>query len=199
MGYYIRSISWKKSAPPWKVQFVSYKSTDTEGSNVRKSKREWDIPTDRWQVLGFHRFMTISDAKARAKQLNAQNYLRRQEEKLRKMHLEKWEARKRYEAFLPSEFVAEFESRFIRKRDSQTEQGLRSTVESSYFRRPLTKTMRKHFGHGVTLYAGRKGFSDLMLSKNQSFENISVWMGHSSLQRTWKSYKQRRKFHVAGY
>jgi hypothetical protein len=38
-----------------------------------------------------------------------------------------------------------------------------------------------------------------MLSKGQSFENISVWMGHSTLNRTWSSYKQRRKFHLAGY
>src|SRR4051794_9202590 len=67
-------------------------------------------------------------------------------------------------------------------------------IESGNFRRPLMKTVRHHFGSGKTLYAGRKGFADLMLSKNQSIENISVWMGHSTLQRTWYSYKQRRKF-----
>ena len=74
--------------------------------------------------------MTISEARARAKQLNAQSYLRRQEERLRKIDLAKWEARKRYDAFLPTEFVAEFENRFVRKRDSQTEQGLRSTTRA---------------------------------------------------------------------
>jgi hypothetical protein len=72
-------------------------------------------------------------------------------------------------------------------------------IEAKTFQRPLIKTMRKHFGKGVLLYAGRKGFSDLMLSKGHAFENISIWMGHSSLQRTWKSYKSRRKFHLAGY
>ena len=72
-------------------------------------------------------------------------------------------------------------------------------IEADNFKRPLTQTMRRYFGPGITLYAGRKGFSDLMLSKNQSFENISVWMGHASFQRTWKSYKQRRKFHVPGF
>jgi hypothetical protein len=36
-------------------------------------------------------------------------------------------------------------------------------VESGDFCRPLRKTMRKHFGPGVTSYAGRKGFADLML------------------------------------
>lgn len=59
--------------------------------------------------------------------------------------------------------------------------------------------MVRYFGPGVTLYAGRKGFSDLMLSRGQSFENISIWMGHSTLQRTWRSYKSRRKFHVDGF
>ena len=72
-------------------------------------------------------------------------------------------------------------------------------IESGDFCRPIRKTMRKHFGIGVTTYAGRKGFADLMLSKGQSFENISVWMGHSTLQRMWRSYKSRRKFHLDAY
>ena len=70
---------------------------------------------------------------------------------------------------------------------------------SEHFKRPLRKALRKYFGAGVTLYAGRKGFTDLMLSKKHSIENISVCMGHSSLQRTWRSYKNRKKFHLAGY
>ncbi|MBI4404999.1 MAG: site-specific integrase [Deltaproteobacteria bacterium] len=384
MGYYIRHLPSKKTSPQWKVQFVSYRLSDQKGSHRPNPKREWDIPYERWQALGFHHLMVLSEARARAKQLNAQRYLRGQEERLRQMNIKKWEARKRYEAFLPSEFVAEFENRFIRKRDSQTEQGLRSTtrafilwnaaqkmivavavdpsewfyftnqiydyffelrlgiryigavikianlwgfffsrklarpflpiplprgyerqrlldahfektegasggskpispidlmkmggtaslrnfnwiflsvwfglrpkeidslhdkefwrlevlptgkkilwvyqtkiigipkedrwkpiailfdeqefalniVKSGNFKRPLAKTMGKYFGTGVTLYGGRKGFTDLMLSKNQSLENISVWMGHSTLQRTWRSYKQRRKFHLAGF
>lgn len=58
-------------------------------------------------------------------------------------------------------------------------------LEAKCFKRPLSKTMRLHFGKGTTLYAGRKGFVDLMLAK-----------GHSTLERTWRSYKQRRKFHL---
>src|SRR5262249_18835691 len=72
-------------------------------------------------------------------------------------------------------------------------------IATGSFRRPIRKMLRKWFGPGVTTYAGRKGFTDLMLSKQQSIENISIWMGHSSLQRTWRSYKLRRKFHVPGY
>ncbi len=72
-------------------------------------------------------------------------------------------------------------------------------IEAQNFKRPLIKTIRKCFGPGVDSYGGRKGFPDQMLSKNQLFENISVWMGHSTLQRTWYSYKSRRRFHVPGY
>ena len=72
-------------------------------------------------------------------------------------------------------------------------------IEAQSFKRPIQKTMRKHFGQGVDTYGGRKGFPDLMLSKYQTIENISVWMGHSTLQRTWYSYKSRRRFHLSGY
>lgn len=67
---------------------------------------------------------------------------------------------------------------------------------SGKFRRPIPKTMRKRFGEGITLYGGRKGFSDLMLSLGQKLENISVWMGHATLNRTWTSYKDKKRFHL---
>lgn len=65
-------------------------------------------------------------------------------------------------------------------------------IESGEFKRPLPKTVSNHFGEGVTLYGGRKGFTDLMLSKGQKLEDISTWMGHTSIERTWKSYKNRQ-------
>lgn len=65
-------------------------------------------------------------------------------------------------------------------------------IKSKSFKRPLIKTMRKYFGKGIDLYGGRKGFVDLMLSKGQSLENISIWMGHSTLDRTWRSYKNKK-------
>jgi hypothetical protein len=384
VGYYIKFLKTKKSSPNWKVQFVSYKNSDIENSKAKKPKREWDIPKNRWRALGFTDRLTILEARVRAKQLNSQIHLRKQEEHIRKTRERRAQSLLRYESFLPSEFVAEFEQRFIRKRDSQTENGLRRTtrafvswraaqrlivameseptewlyhaidayefmhqqkwsvrysssvlkianlwgffiskkmghlfypiphpkgyerqriIEASYektagvsrpslpltpasleskkeilnkhnydwlylsvwfglrpkevdslkmqemwrlevlgngrkilwvfqtkiialppedrwkpipiifpeqelalkiielkkFKRPLLATMKRHFGKGYILYAGRKGFSDLMLSRGQNFENISVWMGHSTLQRTWKSYKNRKKFHLGGY
>lgn len=384
MGYSIKSLPKKKSTPKWKVQFISFKKEDAPDSKAKMPRRAWDIPKNRWQTLGFNSFMTIEEAKARSKQLNAQLLIKRQEERLKKIEEEQSANQLKYDSVLPSEFVAEFEQRFIRKRDSQVEKGLRKNtrayttwraaqrlivaigsdpsdwfyetfkfydyfyhqkmsvrylqsvlkmanlwgfffckklarpflpvplprgyermrlieancekqkgvsrashpllpedllramseinqrnfnwlylsvwfglrpqeidnlhsedmwrvetlptgrkvfwvyqtkiialppedrckpipivfeeqelalaiVKSDKFKRPLLKTIKKYFGKKVTLYGGRKGFVDLMFSKGQLFENISIWMGHSTLNRTWRNYKQRRRFHLAGF
>jgi hypothetical protein len=68
-------------------------------------------------------------------------------------------------------------------------------ISDQNFKRPIVRSIHKYLGEGHDLYGGRKGFVDLMLSRNQSFENISVWMGHSTLNRTWRTYKSRRSFH----
>lgn len=85
MGYYARSLPSKKSAPQWKIQFVSFKKVDTVNSRSKKPKREWDIPRSRWQALGFNTFMSRDEAMARARQLNAALHLKRQEEQLKKI------------------------------------------------------------------------------------------------------------------
>ena len=69
-------------------------------------------------------------------------------------------------------------------------------IGAKIFKRPIGKTMKKYFGRGTDLYAGRKGFTDLMLSRGQSLENISIWMGHSTLERTWRSYKNKKVYHL---
>ena len=79
MGHYVRALPGKKSLPQWKLQYVSYKSKDAQNSKAKKGKKEWDIDPDRWRVLGFHKHMTLEEAKTRAKQLNAQEYVKRQE------------------------------------------------------------------------------------------------------------------------
>lgn len=73
-------------------------------------------------------------------------------------------------------------------------------IESGDFKRPLSKCVRHHFGSYTTLYGGRKGFTDLMLDHQQQLENISQWMGHFSIERTWRSYKSRcvTHFNAAG-
>ncbi len=66
---------------------------------------------------------------------------------------------------------------------------------SRTFRRPAVKIVKRNFGANTTLYGGRKGFTDLMLTHQQDFVHISQWMGHSSIERTRKSYKSRRITH----
>jgi hypothetical protein len=75
------------------------------------------------------------------------------------------------------------------------QQEIVTILSKGEFHRPLTKTVKHHFGEGTTLYGGRKGFTDLMLSRGQSLENIAQWMGHSSIERTWKNYKSKTIFH----
>lgn len=56
---------------------------------------------------------------------------------------------------------------------------------------PLTKTLKKYLGTHTTLYAGRKGFTDLMLEKGQDLVHISQWLGHSSIEMTYQRYKAK--------
>jgi hypothetical protein len=48
-------------------------------------------------------------------------------------------------------------------------------LQSGNFKRPLVRTVHHYFGPHIDLYGGRKGFTDLMLSRGQILENISVW------------------------
>ena len=63
------------------------------------------------------------------------------------------------------------------------------------FERPLGKTIKRYFGERTTLYGGRKGFTDLMLGRGQRLEDISQWLGHRSIERTWRNYKDQRILH----
>lgn len=64
-------------------------------------------------------------------------------------------------------------------------------IESKKFKAPIYKLMRKVFGEDFGLYAGRKGFTDLMLSKGYMLEDISLWLGHTSIETTWAHYKNK--------
>jgi len=68
-------------------------------------------------------------------------------------------------------------------------------IEDEKFDRPRSKVVQSVFGKNFGLYSGRKGFTDLMLGLQQPLEFISQWMGHSSIERTWKNYKDRRTVH----
>lgn len=67
-------------------------------------------------------------------------------------------------------------------------------IENGIPKKPLVKTLRKALPKelNVGLYSGRKGFTDLMLSLGQSLENVASWLGHASIERTWRHYKNKK-------
>lgn len=67
-------------------------------------------------------------------------------------------------------------------------------IENGVPQKSLVKTLRKALPKmdNVGLYSGRKGFTDLMLANGQSLENIASWLGHASIERTWKHYKNKK-------
>jgi integrase len=70
-------------------------------------------------------------------------------------------------------------------------------IRRGRFERPPTYLVKRIFGPRNNLYAGRKGFTDLMLAHEQRMDHISQWMGHSTLQRTWTHYKNRLRVHYS--
>jgi len=59
--------------------------------------------------------------------------------------------------------------------------------------RPARRDMIESFGKEVTLYGGRKNFEALMKAKGQKFENVSAWLGHSDINRTYRNYFNRQE------
>jgi hypothetical protein len=66
-------------------------------------------------------------------------------------------------------------------------------VQSQMFKRPLPKTVQSRFGERYNLYAGRKAFEHEMTKRGHRLEDISLWLGHQSIERTWKNYKDRQR------
>jgi integrase len=70
-------------------------------------------------------------------------------------------------------------------------------INSGLFKRPHSKTTQKHLGAGITLYSGRKGFQDIALSRGQLFQDIADYLGHSSVETTFKHYRDRTRVRVS--
>lgn len=65
-------------------------------------------------------------------------------------------------------------------------------IKAGILKRPLAKTIQKYSNvPDLTLYGGRKAFTDLMLSLNQKLEDIAMWLGHKDIHTTWRHYKQK--------
>ncbi len=68
-------------------------------------------------------------------------------------------------------------------------------IHSGEFERPLNKTLQRHFGDDVQAsHSPRKAFTDWMLDQGFELEDISTFLGHHSIDMTWRKYKNRRKF-----
>jgi hypothetical protein len=59
--------------------------------------------------------------------------------------------------------------------------------------RPRNIVLREIFPGRITLYAGRKGFVDLMQDRDCRLEDISSWLGHQNIQTTWAKYRNRKR------
>lgn len=73
---------------------------------------------------------------------------------------------------------------------------LLSVIKPGEFERPSIKVVHARFGEHVNLYGGRKGFELLMDSFGYRLEDISLWLGHKSIERTWRNYKNRTKVRI---
>jgi integrase len=66
-------------------------------------------------------------------------------------------------------------------------------IKQGELKRPLVKTVKRYLGEKYTTYAGRKGFEALLNRKNIPLEIISRYMGHMSVERTYKNYQDVSK------
>lgn len=67
----------------------------------------------------------------------------------------------------------------------------------SEYKRPLNKTIRPLLKNdNIQVYTPRKSFTDWMLSKGCQLEDISAWLGHQSIEMTWKKYKNKKMFNL---
>ncbi len=73
------------------------------------------------------------------------------------------------------------------------QRNLLTVLNTGQLQKPLSRKLKKLTGEQVTLYAGRKGFTDLMLARGQRLEDIAQWLGHSSIEMTWSRYKDKNK------
>ncbi|WP_374028341.1 hypothetical protein ACES2J_08390 [Bdellovibrio bacteriovorus] len=67
-------------------------------------------------------------------------------------------------------------------------------VQQGNFKRPLAKTLRKYIAEGIDNYSPRKAFTDLMLEKGVSLEDAAIFLGHRSIETTWRHYKDKFTF-----
>lgn len=66
-------------------------------------------------------------------------------------------------------------------------------IKNGTFKKPLYKTMWAVFGEKISLYGGRKNFEPMMIEKGNLYHDVSSWMGHQTVDTTWKKYRNRKR------
>lgn len=69
-------------------------------------------------------------------------------------------------------------------------------VKEKPLKRPLPKTIKRYTKKEHHCYAGRKGFQALMTERGRSFIEIQNWLGHQSIERSYKSYMNKVRVYV---
>ena len=66
-------------------------------------------------------------------------------------------------------------------------------IKAGSFKKPIYKTMWKLFNGKITHYGGRKNFESMMIDKGHVYHDVSAWMGHQTVDTTWRKYRNRKK------
>lgn len=71
-------------------------------------------------------------------------------------------------------------------------------IKNESLEEPLPKTIKRYTHGNHHLYAGRKGFGPLMWGLGHDVVEVSSWLGHKSIDRTFRDYMkwQRLKLRV---
>lgn len=68
-----------------------------------------------------------------------------------------------------------------------------SIIYEGNYNRPHPDTIKNHTKGHHHLYAGRKGFGPLMWEKGHDVVEVSSWLGHKSIDRTYRDYMKWTK------
>lgn len=86
--------------PSGRFNLLHIKNQKQEIQMPKKPRKEWDISKTRWNSLGVKDSMSIEQARSRAKQINCQNEIKRQESRRKKIEDQKIELQQQFSAQL---------------------------------------------------------------------------------------------------
>lgn len=66
-------------------------------------------------------------------------------------------------------------------------------IISNDFEEPLSRTIKRYTSGNHHLYAGRKGFGPLMWELGHDVVEVSSWLGHKSIDRTYRDYMKWKR------